>query len=128
MAAINLNKPIVPNAITQDETGTPTLCYCCSRRAVGIGINRTGKGDPAYVCGECILIIEELRKVRRFDLYEIAALEGGVDAVGEWIEQRGIGTHLEHYDELDQKMLVRAAVTGFQDRLRRVIRDGVAPF
>jgi hypothetical protein len=121
-----LAKPIIPFTPTVDERGQPTICHCCGRRAIGIGI--TPKGDPGYLCGECILLVEELRKVRRMDLYELAALDGAVDAMGDYIESKGNLTDLAHYDELDQRLLAKAAVMGFADRLRKLLREGAAPF
>lgn len=125
MTKLPTGRPILPFTPTQDETGQPTVCHCCGRRAIGIGI--APKGDPAYVCGECILLVEELRKVRRLDLYELAALDGAVDAMGDYINEKGL-TDLQFYDELDQRLLAKAAVMGFADRLRKLLRDGSAPF
>jgi hypothetical protein len=125
MTKLPTGRPILPFTPTVDETGQPTVCHCCGRRAIGIGI--APKGDPAYVCGECILLVEELRKVRRLDLYELAALDGGIDAVGEYIAEKGI-TDLAFMDELDQRLIVKAAWMGCVDRLRKLLRDGGAPF
>jgi hypothetical protein len=122
-----LAKPILPMTPTIDEQGQPTVCHCCGRRSIGIGVGGP-KGDPQYVCGECILLVEELRKVRRMDIYELAALDGAVDAMGDYIESKGNLTDLAHYDELDQRLLAKAAVMGFADRLRKLLRDGVSPF
>ncbi|NZD50522.1 hypothetical protein [Rhizobium leguminosarum] len=119
-------KPILPIHPTVDETGQPTVCNCCGRRAWGIGIGK-GNGDPQYLCGECVLLVEELRKVRRWDVYELQALDGAVDEMGNYIEERGL-TDLQYYDELDQRMLAKSAVVGFIDRLRQLVRDGAAPF
>lgn len=125
MTPLPTGKPILPFTPTVEDTGQPTVCHCCGRRAIGIGMAQ--KGDPQYVCGECILLVEELRKVRRLDLYELAALDGGVDAVGEYIAQKGI-TDLAFMDELDQRLIVKAAWMGSVDRLRKLLREGSAPF
>ncbi|WP_245304983.1 DUF6511 domain-containing protein [Rhizobium leucaenae] len=72
------------------------------------------------------MAIDDYKKIRNLDAYELAALDGGVDAVGEWIAERGIGTELSVYDELDQRMLVKAAWEGCARRLREVLKE--APF
>lgn len=117
---------ILPFTPTVDDNHNPTVCHCCGRRAIGIGMG-AGKGDPQYVCGECVLLVEELRKVRRMDIYEIAALDGGIDAAGEFIDAKGI-TDLQYFDELDQRLFVKAIWMGCADRLRKLLREGSAPF
>lgn len=124
MTRLPTGKPILPFTPTEDENHNPTICRVCARRALGIGIGAP-KQDPGYLCGECVLLIEELRQVRRMDQYELQALDGAVDAVGEYIATHGV-TDLQFYDELMQRMLVKAAVQGFGDRLRRLLKE--APF
>lgn len=104
---------------------TPAVCNCCGRHAIGIGIGDAK--EPRYLCGECVLLIEQIKQVRRMDPYELEALSGGVDAVGEYLEKIG-KTDLADMDELDARMLVKAAWQGCADRLREVVRKGVAPF
>ncbi|MDO3431168.1 DUF6511 domain-containing protein [Rhizobium sp. CBN3] len=115
---------------TATAEGQPTTCRCCGRHAIGMGISRMAKStdDPGYLCGECILLIEEIKRVRRMDPYELAALDGGVDAVGEYIDSIGGLTELAEFDELQQRMLVKAAWQGCADRLRELIRKGDLPF
>lgn len=127
MTKLPTGKPIIPFTPTVDATGDPTTCFCCGMRAVALGINPK-PGDPQYLCRRCIVAIDDYKKIRRLDEFELAALDGGVDAVGEYIEQRGLGPDLSLYDELDQRMLVKAAVVGFSDRLRKLIAEGSAPF
>lgn len=114
-------------APTATAEGQPTTCRCCGRHALGIGIGGPNR-DPGYLCGECILLIEEIKRVRRMDPYELAALDGGVDAVGEYIASIGGLTELAEFDELQQRMLVKAAWNGCADRLRELIRKGDIPF
>lgn len=128
MTAIPSTKPILPFTPTEDEHGNPSICRCCGRRAIGIGIGLgRPKDDPGYLCGECVLLIEELRKVRRLDVYEMKALDAGVEAVGEYIATHGI-TDLSFFDELMQRMLVKAAWVGCADGLRKLVKEGSAPF
>lgn len=115
------------NPTTQSKQGTPTICHVCSRHAIGVGIGENNT-DPRFLCGECVAILEQIKRVRRFDPYEKQALEGAVNAVGEFIMQNGAKTELADFDETEQLMLCRAAVQGFGDELRRVIERGEAPF
>jgi hypothetical protein len=68
----------------------------------------------------------DLTKLDRVSLYEVKALEAGVEAVGEWIAANGGLTELSHYDELMQKMLVRAAWEGCARGVREALKE--APF
>ncbi|WP_245276602.1 DUF6511 domain-containing protein [Rhizobium leucaenae] len=72
------------------------------------------------------MAIDDYKKIRRLDDYELAALEGGVDAVGEFIASKGNLTDLSLYDELDQRMLVKAAWEGCARGLREALKS--APF
>ncbi|QIG68708.1 hypothetical protein EVB67_058 [Rhizobium phage RHph_TM3_3_14B] len=125
MTKIPTGKPATPFTPTVDAAGDPTCCFACGMRAVALGINHK-PGDPQYLCRRCIVAIDDYKKIRALDQYELAALDGGVDAVGEWIAERGIGTELSVYDELDQRMLVKAAWEGCARRLREVLKE--APF
>lgn len=119
---------ILPATPTEDEHGNPTLCRVCSMRAMGIGVGFTSKQDkdPGYLCVECAVLIETIRGMRRMDLYELKALDGCIDAVGEFLNERGI-TDLALLDELDAKMLCKRVVIAFGDTLRRLLRSE-APF
>lgn len=128
MPPITLTKPTIPFTPTQDQHGNPTTCHCCGRRAIGIGIGlEKPKDDPKYLCGECVLLIEELRKVRRLDIYEMKALDFGVEAVGDYIATHGI-TDLQFFDELMQRTLVKSAWAGCADGLRKLVKEGASPF
>ncbi|MBY3263853.1 hypothetical protein HFO15_19700 [Rhizobium laguerreae] len=125
MTKLPTGKPIIPFTPTIDAAGDPTCCFACGMRAVALGINPK-PGDPQYLCRRCIVAIDDYKKIRRLDEFELAALDGGVDAVGEYIEQRGLGPDLSLYDELDQRMLVKAAWEGCARRLREALKE--APF
>lgn len=106
--------------MTQDIT----TCHVCSRHAIGMGLSNPTR----WLCQECVLLVERIKEVRRFDPYELKALDGAVDAVGEYIESIGGKTELSDFDELEQRMLCKAVVRGFGDRLRSLIKEGDAPF
>lgn len=122
-------RPAIPAATTCDEDGSPTLChFCCVRRANGVGIGYQHKGDkdPKFLCTECMPLLDVIKSIRRFDTYELKAIDGAVAEVGEFLGERGI-TDLALLDELDARMLVKRAVIGFGDELRRLLRSE-APF
>ncbi|GHC61445.1 DUF6511 domain-containing protein [Limoniibacter endophyticus] len=73
------------------------------------------------------MIVEHIKNVRRFDPYELQALDGGIDAVGSYLEQVG-KTDLADMSEEEARMVVKAAWQGSADRLRSVIAKGEAPF
>lgn len=115
---------------TVDAYDNPTCCYVCGMRAVALGVNPTYKkptDDPHYICKRCAMAIDDYKKIRRLDDYELMALDGGVDAVGEYIAEHGV-TDLAHYDELMQRMLVKAAWEGAAGRLRKLLSENEAPF
>lgn len=110
---------------TQTTKGDPTTCHVCGRHAIGIGIGN--HKDPRYLCRECVLLLERVKDVRRWDPYELKALDGAVDAVGDYVAEID-KTELADFDELERRMLVKAAVEGFGDSLRNLLENGLAPF
>jgi len=117
--------PIIP---TVDEDNNPTTCIACGRIAIGIGraVKQGGKIlDPGFMCKGCIVKIGDLSKLDRLSVFELQALESGVEAVGKWLDERGI-TDLALMDELDAKLLVRAAWDGCARGVREALRE--APF
>ncbi|TIL91438.1 MAG: hypothetical protein E5Y73_17325 [Mesorhizobium sp.] len=111
-----------------DYSHDPAACHVCSRRAIGVGLEPARKGEPPrYLCAQCLDIVEHVAATKRFDTYELKALDGAVNAVGEYIASIDGKTELADYDELEQRMLCKAAVQGFGDRLRELVRNEV-PF
>jgi len=125
MTKLPTGKSVTPFTPTVDAIGDPTCCFACGMRAVALGINHK-PGDPQYLCRRCIVAIDDYKKIRRLDEFELAALDAGVDAVGEYINERGLGPDLSLYDELDQRMLVKAAWEGCARGLRAALKE--APF
>ncbi|MCD1264047.1 hypothetical protein B5M44_04255 [Shinella sumterensis] len=121
-------KDILPITPTADEHGNPTVCRVCSMRSFGVGVGFTSRTDkdPGYLCLECSALIETVRDMRRFDVYELKALDGCLEELGAIIDERGI-SDLNHFDELDAKMLCKRIVMAFGDTLRRLLREE-APF
>ena len=120
-------RPVLPITPTQDEDGTPTTCTACGRVAMGIGVGFKHKhdDDPRYLCKGCITAVSDLSKFGRLSVFELKALDAGVEAVGEYIAQHGV-TDLAHYDDLMQRMLVKSAWEGCIRGVREALKD--APF
>lgn len=107
----------------------PADCHVCGKHAVGVGIGFASRGDndPRWLCDECIAIIEDIRKIRRLDPYEMKAREGGMNAAGDYIEEIGKTDFAEF--EPDQVLTMCGRIwDGCAKELRRLIRAGEAPF
>lgn len=125
MTRLPTGKPILPFTPTTDERGNPTVCKCCGMLAFGIGRPTPGSKDPGFMCKPCMVAAGDLTKLDRVSLYEVKALEAGVEAVGAWLSEKGI-TDLALMDDLDAKLLVRAAWEGCARGVREALRE--APF
>lgn len=119
-------KPILPISPTQDETGAPTCCKACGRVAMGIGRSSPRDKDPGFLCKGCLVAVSDLSKFDRLSLFELKALDAGVEAVGEWIDQNGGVTDLQYFDDLMQRMLVKSAWEGCIRGVREALKE--APF
>ena len=121
-------KPVLPITPTCDEDGSPTTCMCCGRIAIGVGraIKQGARViDNGFLCKQCIVAVGDLSKMDRLSVYELKALDAGVDAVGEYLD--GIGIYdLTLMDELNQRMIVKAAWEGAARGLRAALSE--APF
>lgn len=104
---------------------TPAVCFCCGRHATGAGIGGP-KGDPRYLCAECLLIAEQIKHVRRWDAYESQAVLGGMDAAGPLVE--AFGSDLAEWDEGQVRQFIATVWRGCADRLRELVRSQEAPF
>ncbi|TPJ86937.1 MULTISPECIES: DUF6511 domain-containing protein [unclassified Mesorhizobium] len=106
----------------------PNVCHVCGMTGCGLGIgfSHSRDADPKWLCIECSLIIEDIKKVKRLDVYELKAREGGVEAAAPVVE--AYGTDLAEYTDEQAAMLAGAIWKGCAARLRELIRDGSAPF
>lgn len=106
-------------------TPDPTTCHVCqTTRAIGIGIGFTSNRDkdPRWLCAQCSLIIEDIRRIKRMDAYEMAALDKVDEIAGEYcagVEQ----TDMAAMDELTRRMLWKTVVQGYGNALREGIRN-----
>lgn len=101
----------------------PEVCYC-GRQAVGLGIGNPS--NPQWLCAECSLMIDEIKRVRRPSAYELQARHGGMEAAGALLDE--FGTDLSAWEEDQVLRFVGACWKGTADRLRELVRDGGAPF
>jgi hypothetical protein len=76
------------------------------------------------VCEECKELIPKLAAAShsKMDLLETEALNGGVDAVGDYLDLIGI-TDLALMDQLDARLIVKAAWQGSVKRLRELVKE-----
>lgn len=119
-------KQVLPITPTVDEDHNPTTCKACGRIAMGIGRSGPRDKDPGYLCKGCITAISDLSKMDRLSLFELKALDAGVEAVGEYIGENGGITDLAYMDELGARMLVKAAWEGCIRGVRAALKE--APF
>ena len=108
---------------------TPTTCWCCGRHAHGIGLKgfgRSGNDDPHWLCQQCILILEHIKAVTKWDLYEQRAISASVEAAGPLIEK--FGTDLADWSEEQAEEFAATIILGFGDSIRKQVTDGEVPF
>jgi len=103
----------------------PADCCVCHRRAEGIGIG--SPQSPRWLCKECSVMADDIRRARRLDPFEVAALnDAGADG-GEYLDSLG-KTDLADLTEHEYREYVRRVVLGFGASIRAQIREGRAPF
>lgn len=102
----------------------PTTCHICStQRATGIGLS--ARPPHQWLCAECSLIIEDIRRIKRMDAYEHKALDKVDDIAGDFAAEHG--TDMAEYDDLTRRMLWKTVVQGYSAALRDAIRNS-SPF
>lgn len=104
----------------------PTTCHVCGRHATGIGFAGRTASDNRWLCKECIPLIEYVKDVRRWDAYEVKALEAVDDATSNYAAEHG--TDIAEYDDLTRRGLWTCAIRAHQDEIRRLVKDGDAPW
>lgn len=112
--------PFTPTAVGN----TPAVCNCCGRHATGIGIGDAK--EPRYLCHECVMLLEQIKRIRRLDPYEMQARAGGMDAAAPLVEE--FGSDLAEWDEAQILRFCGAVWVGCADRLREIVRNGECPF
>ncbi len=105
---------------------TPTTCFCCGRRAHGIGLQGFNKGDPFWLCELCIPIMEQIRAARNFDIYEDRAIDAAIEGVGGLIGE--YGADLSEWSESQRRQFVKEIILGFGDSVRAQVKANEVPF
>jgi hypothetical protein len=103
----------------------PTTCFCCGRRATGIGFGDF-KTDPHWLCQQCIPLLEQIRSARRFDVYENSAIDMTIEAVGPSIEANG--ADLSEWTESQVRQFIVDVIMHFGDAIRTQVRTHEVPF
>lgn len=106
----------------------PTNCAICTTgRAIGIGVGFTHSRDkdPRWLCVDCSMLIEDIRKIKRMDAYELRALDKVDEIAGDYAAEHG--TDMAAMDDLTRRMLWKTVVQGYGNALRDAIRKE-APF
>lgn len=115
--------PIEPSGVGPGGN-IPGVCWICGQMATGIGCGTRvwGKGDAQWLCEECVPMLEKVKGLskKRLEIAELEALQGGIDAVGVYLDEKGM-TDLALMDELDARLIVKAAWQGTVKRLRQII-------
>lgn len=103
--------------------GDPVCHVCGVEKSIGVGLGLTSKHDkdPKWVCAPCALIIEDIRRIKRMDVFEHAALDKVDEIAGEYAADHG--TDMAAMDELTRRMLWKAVVQGYGNALREGIRN-----
>jgi hypothetical protein len=103
----------------------PADCHFCGKHAIGLGIGSNAK-DPRWLCAECSLILEDFKKIKRADAYEIRARQGGMAAAGPLVEEWG--SDLAEWSEEQVLKFCGTIWDGCAAELRRLVRNNDAPF
>lgn len=101
----------------------PEVCHVCGRRAGGIA---TGAKGDRWLCEECLPLLEYVRNVRRWDVYEVRAIDAVDDATGNFAADHG--TDIAAYPDEVRRQLWTLVLRTHQAEIRRQVREGEAPF
>ncbi|MDI6028322.1 hypothetical protein QBK99_19195 [Corticibacterium sp. UT-5YL-CI-8] len=99
----------------------PDICACCGRHAVGIGFDRPTR----WLCAECLPLIEYVKDIRRWDPYEVKALDAVDDATGEFAASIA-KTDIAEFTDEERRGLWRCAIKAHQAEIRRLVRTDEA--
>jgi hypothetical protein len=101
----------------------PETCHVCGRRAHGVA---TGPRGDRWLCAECLPLLEYVKDIRRWDAYEDHALAAVDEATSEYAAEHG--TDIAEYSDVERRGLWRCAILAHQTEIRRLVRNGEAPF
>lgn len=106
-------------------THDPADCHVCGMHAIGIGFSARNPEDVRWLCAECSLILDDIKRIKRMDAYELRARSGGMDAAGPLVEEWG--ADLGEWSEEQVLQFCGVVWKGCANELRRLIRTE-APF
>lgn len=99
------------------------VCHVCGvARDCGLGFDKPLR----WLCVDCSMLIEDIRRIKRMDAYELRALEKVDDIAGDFAAEHG--TDMAQMDDLTRRMLWKTVVQGYGNALRDAIRSNDAPF
>lgn len=104
----------------------PTTCHVCGRHAVGVGFAGRRPSDNRWLCAECLPLIEYVKDIKRWDPYEVKALDAVDEATGEFAAENG--ADLAAYSDEQRRGLWTTAIKAHQAEIRRLVRTDEAIF
>jgi hypothetical protein len=99
----------------------PEVCHVCGRRSGGLA---TGPKGDRWLCVECYPLLEYVKDVRRWDGYELSAIQDVDTATGEFAAVHG--TDIAAMDTETRQALWRLVCRSWGDGIRRALKT--APF
>ena len=101
----------------------PAECLVCKRHAIGIGLgNDRTLAKPQWLCVECALLCNQIRSVKRLDMYEVAALDDAGNEGGEYLDTLG-KTDVATLNELEFREFIKRVMLGFGGLSTTAIAD-----
>jgi hypothetical protein len=110
--------------MADEDNHTPADCTFCGQRAIGVGLS--AKPPHQWICAPCSLLLEDFRKIKRIDAYQLRARQGGMEAAGPLVDEWG--SDLAEWSEEQVLQFVGRVWDGCALELRRLVRDAEAPF
>ena len=103
-------------------------CLVCGRHATGLGLGTTARDrkDPRWLCEMCIPLVEHIRSIQKFDMYEHNAVTEAVEAVGPLVQRNG--ADLSQWDEEQVEEFAREIWLQCGASIRRQVKDKEVPF
>jgi hypothetical protein len=106
----------------------PAECLVCKRHAIGIGLgNDRTLSRPQWLCAECAIMCDQIRNVKRLDMYELSALDAAGAQAGSYLDTIG-KSDLATLNELEWREFLKRVVLSFGNSIRKQIREHKAPF
>lgn len=85
-----------------------------------------GKGDPNFLCENCIPLMAQIKATTRWDVFEQNAIAATIDAVGPLVEE--FGTDLSGWSEAQVEEFIGSVILSFGTAIREQVKTGSVPF